>query len=59
MCMNTTIIDTVYRRRRYFIEKGGTAVIICMCGGHGSNKIENRGIRVRKSLFGGYGSNSP
>ena len=59
MCMNTRIIDTVYcRRRRYFMKKGNTTVIVCMCEkGHGSNKIENGGIRVRKSLFGRYGSN--
>ena len=30
-----------------------------MSGKYESNKIENEGIRVRKSTFGGYGSNSP
>ena len=34
-------------------------VISCMSEGHGSNKIENEGIRVRKSTFGGYRGNSP
>ena len=37
----------------------GMLIISCMSEGHGSYKIENGGIRVRKSLFGEYESNSP
>ena len=44
---------------QYYIQLFISIVISCMSGGHGSNKIENGGIRVRKSLFGRYGSNSP
>ena len=56
MCMNSTVIDVISRcRHRYFIEKKGTKVIVLVCGGYESNKIEIGGNRGRKSLFRGTG----